>query len=150
LSGVGIAQPLDGFWGQKRHVTVGDDDGAFEIRNWANPAGHGMAGTALFFLHGLHDLTVQLIRNFFYDGRDLLALVAHDGYEVIRVNTRRGVQRVSKQRATANFVQSLLLCGFHARAGARRKDDDGTWGSCFHGQQNSWGLSLISSSGFIL
>ena len=140
---MGSAQAFNGFRGKQRHITIGDDDGALELWNRLQAAGHSVASAQLLFLHRLEHLTVQLRSNGVDRGGDLVALVPHHRDDALRINPGSGMQSVAEQAAPANLVQGLLLGGLHAGAGTSRKDYYGTRGCCYHGLLNSWGLSLI-------
>ena len=62
--------------GEQGDIAVGDDHRALEVRDRPEPALHSVAGAVLLLLDGLQHLAVQLGRDRFNGGGDLVALMA--------------------------------------------------------------------------
>jgi len=56
-----------------------------------------MAGAMLFFLNCLRDLAIELFSNGIDSGGDLVTLVADNDYEVLRVESPSGMERMAEQ-----------------------------------------------------
>ena len=116
---------IDSFWLQQGNIAVGHHHGAVEVRDCAQAALHRVAGAVLLLLHCLQDLDVHLFSDRINCGADLVALVAHHGHDVRRLDGSGRVQRVRQQAAPADLVQRLLLRRLHPGTSAGRENDDG-------------------------
>jgi hypothetical protein len=102
---VSVNEFLQRFRAQQRNVTVSDYNGAFESFELVHRALNCVTSAVLFFLDGsLHDGSGQLLCNCINRWAYLIALVADDGDNEIRVHTCSGVKGVGQKAAAADGV----------------------------------------------
>ena len=119
--GVGVQVPLvelgDELAVDQRHVAVQHHDVAVEALERLEAGADGVAGAAPLLLH----------RALAAHGEDLgdgVLVGAGDDHDALGRDAERGVDDVREHGPAAHLVQHLGAVGLHARAQARRQDDD--------------------------
>ena len=108
---------------EERRVAVRHEDGAGAVARVERLPrdAYGVAGAVLGLLDGEHGVGQQLL-----DVRtDLLALVADDGDDPVRLDGGDGLEDVADHAAPGDRVQHLHGLGLHPGAAAGGEDDHG-------------------------
>lgn len=130
VGGVGGGEPGERLAGQQRGVAADDDHGALDgPAQLVERDAHRVPGALLLGLVGGAHLGVRGGEV----GGDLLARVADDHDEVLRVQLAGGGDDMSDERAPGDLVQDLGGLRLHTGALTRCEDDDGCRAYGAHG-----------------
>ena len=112
---------LEGFSGEHRDVTIGDDDLAVKLAQPLETTGDGVAGAFLLGLNSGGDVGGVISQMGLY----LIATMSDDHDEMLWVESACRSYGPRQHGSTGNLVEQFGLRGLHAGATASSQHDDG-------------------------